>query len=204
VLFVFTLGLQLGPGFFAALRQSGLKLNLLAAITVSSGAVCAPLLGWLAGFDPAAVLGVFAGASINIPALGAASGRQVWHMPVNTSLAFREFGIALFFAAVGLQAGGKFFATAFSPLGLHWLLAGLCVTMLPLLLVGLFARGVWRMNVMDLSGLLAGSMTNPPGLSFATNLAHSDAPNVAYATVYPLTTLPRILCAQVLAIVLFR
>ena len=131
-------------------------------------------------------------------------GRQVWHMPVNTNLAFREFGIALFFAAVGLQAGDKFFETAFSPLGLHWLLAGLCVTILPLLLVGLFARGVWRMNFMDLSGLLAGSMTNPPGLSFATNLAHSDAPNVAYATVYPLTTLLRILCAQVLAILLFR
>jgi putative transport protein len=131
-------------------------------------------------------------------------GRQVWHMPVNTNLAFREFGIALFFAAVGLQSGGKFFATAFSPLGLHWLLAGLCVTILPLLLVGLFARGVWKMNFMDLSGLLAGSMTNPPGLSFATNLAHSDAPNVAYATVYPLTTLLRILCAQVLAILLFR
>jgi putative transport protein len=131
-------------------------------------------------------------------------GRQVWHMPMNTNLAFREFGIALFFAAVGLQAGGKFFATAFSPLGLQWLLAGLGVTMLPLLLVGLVARGVWRMNFMDLSGLIAGSMTNPPGLSFATNLAHSDAPNVAYATVYPLTTLLRILCAQVLAIVLFR
>src|SRR4029077_15666844 len=81
--------------------------------------------------------------------------RQVWHMPVNTNLAFREFGIALFFAAVGLQSGGKFFATAFSSLGLHWLLVGLCVTMLPLLIVGVFARGVWRMNFMDLSGLLA-------------------------------------------------
>src|SRR3954466_10610441 len=71
--FVFTLGLQLGPGFFAALRQSGLKMNLLAAIIVLSGAVCAPLFGWLAGFDPAAVLGMFAGASINIPALGPAT-----------------------------------------------------------------------------------------------------------------------------------
>ena len=124
-------------------------------------------------------------------------------MPMNTNLAFREFGIALFFAAVGLQAGGKFFATAFSAIGLRWAAAGFCVTVLPLLLVGLFARGVWKMNLMDLSGLLAGSMTNPPGLAFATNIARSDAPNVAYATVYPLTTLLRILSAQVLAIVLF-
>ena len=40
--------------------------------------------------------------------------------------------------------------------------------------------------------------------SSASNIAGSDAPTVAYATVYPLTTLLRILSAQVLAIVLFR
>ncbi len=131
-------------------------------------------------------------------------GRQVWHMPVNANLAFREFGIALFFAAVGLSAGPKFFATAFSAIGFQWLLAGACVSVLPLLVIGIFARAVWKMNFMDLSGMLAGSMTNPPALAFATNIGCSDAPNVAYATVYPLTTLLRILSAQVLAIVLFR
>jgi putative transport protein len=130
--------------------------------------------------------------------------RQVWHMPVNTNLAFREFGIALFFAAVGLGAGAKFFATVFSATGLQWLLAGTCVTVLPLLLIAIFARAVWKMNFMDLSGLLAGSMTDPPALAFASNIAGSDAPTVAYATVYPLTTLLRILSAQVLAIVLFQ
>ena len=53
-------------------------------------------------------------------------------------------------------------------------------------------------------GLLAGSMTDPPALAFASSVARSDAPTVAYATVYPLTTLLRILSAQVLAIALFR
>lgn len=130
--------------------------------------------------------------------------RQVWHMPVNTNLAFREFGITLFFAAVGLTAGAKFFVTVFSTTGLQWLLAGACVTVLPLVIVGLFARIVLKMNFMDLSGLLAGSMTDPPALAFASNIAGSDAPTVAYATVYPLTTLLRILSAQVLAIALFR
>jgi len=129
-------------------------------------------------------------------------GKLVFHMPVNTNLAFREFGIALFFAAVGLGAGAKFFATVFSALGLQWLLAGVVVTVLPLLAVGIFARVVWKMNFMDLSGLIAGSMTDPPALAFATNVAGSDSPTVAYATVYPLTTLLRILSAQVLAIVL--
>jgi putative transport protein len=130
--------------------------------------------------------------------------RQVWHMPINTNLAFREFGIALFFAAVGLSAGAKFFATVFSATGLQWLLAGACVSVVPLLLIGIFARVVLKMNFMDLSGLLAGSMTDPPALAFASNTARSDAPTVAYATVFPLTTLLRILAAQILAIVLFR
>jgi putative transport protein len=128
--------------------------------------------------------------------------RQVWHMPVNTNLAFREFGIVLFFATVGLDAGGKFFAAAFSATGLQWLVAGACVSVVPLLLIGCFARMVWKLNFIDISGLLAGSTTNPPALAFASSIAGSGAPNVAYATVYPLTTLMRILCAQILAIVL--
>ena len=61
-----------------------------------------------------------------------------------------------------------------------------------------------EMNFMDLSGLVAGSMTDPPVLAFASNIAGSEAPAVASGTVYPLTTPPRILSAQVLAIVPFR
>ena len=131
-------------------------------------------------------------------------GPLTCHMPVNANLAFREFGVALFFAAVGLDAGAKFFATVFSATGVQWMLAGACVTVLPLLLVCLFGRIAWGMNFIDLSGLLAGSTTNPPALAFATNMAGSDAPTVAYAAVYPLTMLLRILSAQVLALVLFQ
>jgi putative transport protein len=69
-------------------------------------------------------------------------GKLVCHMPVNANLAFREFGIALFFAAVGMAAGPKFFASVISADGLRWLGAGLCVTVLPLMLVGVFARSV--------------------------------------------------------------
>ena len=54
------------------------------------------------------------------------------------------------------------------------------------------------------AGLLAGRMTDPPALAFASNIAGSDGPTVAYATVYQLTTLVRILSAQVLALALFR
>ena len=52
---------------------SGVKLNLLAVAIVILTALGAPLIGWLAGFDKAAVLGIYAGAVTNTPALGAAS-----------------------------------------------------------------------------------------------------------------------------------
>ena len=72
ILFVFTIGLQLGPGFLAALRQQGLALNALAATVVALGALTAVALGWLLAIDPAAVLGVLSGATTNTPSLGAA------------------------------------------------------------------------------------------------------------------------------------
>ena len=72
VLFVFTIGLQLGPGFFASLRQEGVKLNGLAAAIVFSGALLTPVLGWLLKIDFAAALGLFSGATTNTPSLGAA------------------------------------------------------------------------------------------------------------------------------------
>jgi putative transport protein len=149
-------------------------------------------------------LGLAGGALIVALVLGRVGriGRLVWHMPANVNLAFREFGIALFFAAVGLMAGAKFFSTVFSPTGALWLLAGLVITIPPLLAVGIFARTALKMNFVALSGLVAGSMTDPPALAFASNISRSDAPMVSYATVYPLTMVLRILSAQILVLLL--
>jgi putative transport protein len=131
-------------------------------------------------------------------------GPLVWYMPVNANLAFRELGIVLFLACVGLKAGDKFFETAFTTQGLTWVLAGLCITMLPILVVGLVARLVLKLNFTAISGMLAGSMTDPPALAFANAVSRSDAPSLAYATVYPLTMLMRIVSVQVLVLVFCR
>jgi putative transport protein len=100
------------------------------------------------------------------------------------------------------MAGAKFFSTVFSPVGALWLLAGLVITVPPLLVVGVFARAVLKTNFVALGGLLAGSMTDPPALAFASNICRSDAPTLSYATVYPLTMVLRIVSAQVLALLL--
>jgi putative transport protein len=131
-------------------------------------------------------------------------GPLIWYMPVSANAAFRELGIVLFLACVGLKAGGNFFETVFTSEGLHWLIAGLAITILPLLIGGLAARFIFKLNFSSASGLLAGSMTDPPALAFAHAICKSDAPLVAYATVYPLAMLLRILSAQILALILCR
>jgi putative transport protein len=131
-------------------------------------------------------------------------GRVVWHMPKVVNLAFRELGITLFLAAVGLKAGEKFFATVFSNTGLIWLVCALLTATVPLLVVGAAARSALKLNFTTISGLIAGSTTDPPALAFAGLLARSEGPYVAYATVYPLTMLLRILSAQAMVLILCR
>jgi putative transport protein len=131
-------------------------------------------------------------------------GPLVWYMPANANVAFRELGIVLFLACVGLKAGENFFATVFTAEGLYWLVGGLAITVIPTLLVGVFARLMLKLNFTVISGLLAGSMTDPPALAFANTISGSDAPSVAYATVYPLTMLLRILSVQILVLIFCR
>jgi putative transport protein len=131
-------------------------------------------------------------------------GPLVWHMPTNTNIAFRELGIALFLACVGLGAGPKFFATVMSRDGLIWAVSAILVVMIPLLTIGIIARRWLKLNFLVICGLLTGSMTDPPALAFANGLARTDAPSNAYATVYPLTMLARILVAQIMVLLFFQ
>ena len=68
----------------------------------------------------------------------------------------------------------------------------------PLFIVSFIARVILKRNYLELCGLLAGSMTNPPALAFANSIAATEAPAVAYATVYPLVLFLRIFVAQLL------
>ena len=72
ILFVYTIGIQVGPGFFTALKKSGLRLNLIAASIVIAGAATAGLIHVAAGVPLPAILGVLSGAVTNTPSLGAA------------------------------------------------------------------------------------------------------------------------------------
>lgn len=72
ILFVYSIGMQVGPSFFSSFRSGGVKLNLLATLVVLSGVGVTVLLTKITGIDAPTMVGVMSGAVTNTPGLGAA------------------------------------------------------------------------------------------------------------------------------------
>ena len=126
--------------------------------------------------------------------------RLVTYTSTAASLMLRELGLSLFLASVGIAAGGKFVSTILSANGALWVLYGFLITIIPLLIAVVVARGKLHLNYCTIMGLVAGATTDPPALGYANTTAGNDAPAVAYATVYPLTMFMRVLIAELIII----
>jgi putative transport protein len=122
----------------------------------------------------------------------------VSYTTLSANLMLREIGIVLFLASVGIVSGENFIPTLMSGEGIIWMGYGAIITFIPLLLVGILSSTLLKKNYLEICGLLAGSMTDPPALAYANNITQSEAPAVAYATVYPLVMFMRIFIAQLL------
>ncbi len=128
--------------------------------------------------------------------------KLVTYTSSSASLLMREIGICLFLASVGIASGAGFASTVFNYTGMWWVIWGFIITVVPLLVVGVIARGVYKINLLTIMGLFGGGMTDPPALAYANNSSGNDAPAVAYSTVYPLTMFLRVVAAQVLVLCL--
>ena len=125
-------------------------------------------------------------------------------MANSANLMLREFGLTLFLSCVGLNAGIKFFDVLLNGEGLHYMALAALITFIPIAIVAVVGHLVFKVNYLSLCGVLAGATTDPPALAFANGQANSEAVNIGYASVYPLTMLLRILSGQVLAILLLQ
>ena len=72
VLFIYSLGVQVGPGFFSSFKKGGVRLNLLALSVLLTGTLMALLIHWTAGIPLNDMIGLLSGAVTNTPMLGAA------------------------------------------------------------------------------------------------------------------------------------
>ncbi|MBQ2559967.1 MAG: putative transporter [Fibrobacter sp.] len=123
-------------------------------------------------------------------------------MANSANLMLRELGITIFLSCVGLNAGIKFFDVLLNGDGFYYMALSAIITFVPLMIVAIVGKAVCKVNYLSLCGVLAGATTDPPALAFANGLSNSEATNIGYASVYPLTMLLRILSGQVLAILL--
>lgn len=124
--------------------------------------------------------------------------KLVTYTTLSANLMLREIGICFFLACVGLGAGENFVDTILHGGGVSWIGYGIIITLIPILTIAIVARKIFKVNYYTLSGLLAGSMTDPPALAYANSISDNDAPAVGYASVYPLTMFMRVLIAQLL------
>ncbi|MDR1344879.1 MAG: putative transporter [Tannerellaceae bacterium] len=122
-------------------------------------------------------------------------GKLNFYMTPGANLFMREMGIILFLSCVGLLSGEKFVETIQNG-GWQWMLYGIAITFVPIMVAGIIAR-LLKLNYLKICGCISGSMTDPPALEFANSIAPGQAQATAYASVYPLTMLLRVLLAQI-------
>lgn len=115
----------------------------------------------------------------------------------SANLMLRAIGLALYLACLGLDSGPEFFSTVVRPEGLAWLCAGFAVTVVPVLIVGIIALRIMKIDYGTVCGMLSGAMANPMAMDYTSDVLSSDRPSLAYATVYPLSMFMRVILAQV-------
>ncbi|NDV47772.1 transporter [Paludibacter sp. 221] len=113
------------------------------------------------------------------------TGPVLWTMSGSANVLLRELGLVFFLAVVGTNAGATLVDT-FKEYGYQLFIIGAVITLIPMIVMTVVARLIYKTNVLTLLGALAGAMTSTPGLAAITPMTKSNAPQIAYATAYPI------------------
>ena len=127
------------------------------------------------------------------------TGPILWTMSSASNLLLRELGLIFFLSVVGTQAGATLVDT-YLQYGYELFLAGAIITLVPMIATALIAKLVYKTNLLTLLGALAGGMTSTPGLAAISPMTKSNAPQIAYATVYPIAMVLLVLVVKLLAL----
>lgn len=83
IIFIYSLGIQVGPGFFSSFKKGGIKLNALSLALAIAGTALTVGLHWISGIPMPEMMGLFSGAATNTPMLGAAQQAFLQMYPDN-------------------------------------------------------------------------------------------------------------------------
>lgn len=124
--------------------------------------------------------------------------RLVTYTTRSANLMLRGIGLSLYLACLGLDAGGQFLETIMRPEGLLWIGLGFVLTIVPVLIMGVIAMKMCKLDFGLTCGMLCGSMANPMALNYANDIVPGDYATISYASVYPLSMFCRVIIAQLI------
>jgi putative transport protein len=127
------------------------------------------------------------------------TGPLLWVMPLPANIVLRNFGLAMFLAAVGINAGTPFVRTV-TETGFSLLLIGAVVLLTTVLIVLLVGYYLMKIPFDDLVGVASGATGNPAILVYSTRMAPTERPDIGYAMIFPSMTIVKVIAVQIVGL----
>ena len=128
------------------------------------------------------------------------TGPLLWVMPLPANIVLRNFGLAVFLAAVGINAGQPF-VRALSGIGVTMVFISAAVVLTTVLIVLLGGYYLLRIPFDDLLGVASGATGNPAIVVYSTRMAPTERPEVGYAMIFPSMTLIKVVAVQIVGLI---
>ncbi len=126
------------------------------------------------------------------------TGPVVWNLSGPANQLLRQMGLLLFLTPVGIRAG-EHLTSALVQHGFSLFGYGALVTLVPMFVATFVGTKLLKINFLSLMGALTGGMTSTPGLSAAESMTETEAPQLAYAAVYPFSLVLVIVVAEIMS-----
>jgi putative transport protein len=127
------------------------------------------------------------------------TGPLLWTMPLPANIVLRNYGLAMFLAAVGINAGQPFLRTV-TESGFTMLFIGAAVLLTTVAIVLLVGYYLMKIPYDDLVGVASGATGNPAILVYSTRMAPTERPDIGYAMIFPSMTIVKVIAVQIVGL----
>ncbi|HET9718408.1 MAG TPA: TrkA C-terminal domain-containing protein [Pseudolabrys sp.] len=128
------------------------------------------------------------------------TGPMLWTMPLPANIVLRNFGLAMFLATVGVNAGQPFVRTI-AESGFTMFFIGIAVLLTTVFIVLIIGHYLMRIPYDDLVGVASGATGNPAILVYSTKMAPTERPDIGYAMIFPSMTIVKVICVQIVGLI---
>ncbi|MBX9841445.1 MAG: YidE/YbjL duplication [Xanthobacteraceae bacterium] len=129
------------------------------------------------------------------------TGPMLWTMPLPANIVLRNYGLAIFLASVGINAGQPFVKTV-AESGLTMLFIGAAILLTTVAIVLLVGHYVMKIPFDDLVGVASGATGNPAILVYSTRMAPTERPDIGYAMIFPSMTIVKVIAVQIVGLLM--